>query len=80
MKHVFGDDRSEIETVRELCNDDSNIRAGARFVVLRQPDESDTRGDVIFDIFGLNRTRYWWHFNRGHTPSTRARSTAAEGA
>jgi hypothetical protein len=28
---------------------------------------SDTRGDIIFDIFRLSPQSYLWHFNRVYT-------------
>jgi hypothetical protein len=64
---VFVEDPSDIDRIRAVYADDGNIRSPACFVVVKQPDPSDTRGDVIFDIFRLNSHSYLWHFHRVYT-------------
>jgi hypothetical protein len=64
---VFVNDPSDIESIRAVFNDDENVQSPACFVVVKQPDPSDTRGDVIFDIFRLNAQSFLWHFNRVFT-------------
>jgi len=64
---VFIDDPSDIDSIRALYNDDANIHSPSCFVVVKQPDPSDDRGDVIFDIFRLNPQSLLWHFNRVYT-------------
>jgi hypothetical protein len=68
VRWAFVNDPSDIEAVRRVYNDDDTLRAPVCFVVVRQPDPSDARGDVIFDIFRLDSTSYLWHFNRVYTP------------
>ena len=65
---VFVQDPSQIEVVREVFNSDQNASSPACFVVVRQNDPSDDRGEVLFDIFRLNPTSYLWHFHRVYTP------------
>lgn len=64
---VFVNDPSDIESIRTIFNDDENVHSPTCFVVVRQPDPSDSRGDVIFDIFRLNSQSFLWHFNRVYT-------------
>lgn len=64
---VFIDDPSDIEQVRMVYNNDENTQSPCCFVVVKQPDASDTRGDIIFDIFRLNPESSLWHFNRVYT-------------
>ena len=68
VRYVFVNDPSDIEAVRRLYNDEENIRAPVCFIVVRQPDPTDDRGDIIFDIFRLSPQSYLWHFNRVYTP------------
>jgi hypothetical protein len=65
---VFVEDPSDLETVRAVYSSDENTNSPSCFVVVRQRDPSDSRGDVIFDIFGLSPESYLWHFNRVYTP------------
>lgn len=65
---IFVDDPSDVECIRAVFNDDENVQSPACFVVVKQPDPSDSRGDVIFDIFRLNAQSLLWHFNRVYTP------------
>ena len=67
-RFVFVEDPSDIETVRRIYNDEENLRVPTCFIVVRQPDPSETRGDIIFDIFRLSPVSYLWHYNRVYTP------------
>lgn len=78
VKYVFVDDPSDIEAIRNVFDDESNVRVPVCFIVVRQPDESDTRGDIIFDIFRLSPKSYLWHFYRVYTPPTQGSSAGAE--
>jgi hypothetical protein len=80
VKYVFVDDPSDIDAVRSVFNDDSNVRVPVCFVVVQQPDESETRGDVVFDIFRLSRKSYLWHFYRVYAPPTRGRGASVQEA
>jgi hypothetical protein len=60
-------DPSDIRAIRKVFNNEDNVKSPSCFVVVRQPDPSDDRGDVIFDIFRLNPQSYLWHFNRVFT-------------
>jgi hypothetical protein len=64
---VFVEDPSDIEDIRAIFNNDENVNSPSCFVVVKQPDPSDSRGDVIFDIFRLNSQSLLWHFNRVYT-------------
>jgi hypothetical protein len=64
---VFVEDPSDIERVRGIYADPENARSPSCFVVVKQPDPSETRGDVVFDIFRLSPKSYLWHFNRVYT-------------
>ena len=64
---VFVEDPSDVEQIRAVFLHDENVQSPGCFVVVRQPDPSDTRGDVIFDIFRLSPQSYLWHFNRVYT-------------
>ena len=68
VRFLFVDDPSDIEAIRRIYNDEANIQSPVSFVVVRQPDPSDDRGDVIFDIFRLSPESYLWHFYRVYTP------------
>jgi hypothetical protein len=68
---VFVDDPADLERIRAVYADDANTNSPACFVVVRQPDPSDDRGDIIFDIFRLSPQSYLWHFNRVYTPPRR---------
>jgi hypothetical protein len=65
---VFVEDPSDVESVRAVYSDEGNVKSPSCFVVVKQPDPNDTRGDVIFDIFRLSPESYLWHFNRVYTP------------
>jgi uncharacterized protein YnzC (UPF0291/DUF896 family) len=65
---LFLNDPSDIQAIRDVFNSEDNVKSPACFVVVRQPDPSDDRGDIIFDIFRLNPQSYLWHFNRVYTP------------
>jgi hypothetical protein len=67
-RFLFVEDPSDIEAVRRIYNDEGNIRIPTCFIVVRQPDASETRGDIIFDIFRLSPVSYLWHYNRVYTP------------
>ena len=64
---IFINDPSDIESVRAVYNNDENVQSPACFVVVRQPDPSESRGDIVFDIFRLNPQSLLWHFNRVYT-------------
>ena len=64
---VFVSDPSNIEQIRTIYNNDENVQSPTCFVVVKQLDPSETRGDIIFDIFRLNRQSFLWHFNRVYT-------------
>jgi len=64
---LFIDDPSDIQAIRKVFNDEGNVKSPSCFLVVRQPDPSDDRGDIIFDIFRLNPKSYLWHFNRVYT-------------
>ena len=64
---VFVNDPADIETIRAVFNDDENVQSPTCFVVVKQTDPSDSRGDIIFDIFRLNAQSLLWHFNRVYT-------------
>jgi hypothetical protein len=68
VRYVFANDPSDIEAIRRIYNDDANISAPVCFIVVRQPDPTDDRGDILFDIFRLSPQSYLWHFNRVYTP------------
>jgi len=71
---VFVSDPSNVESVREIYNNEANEQSPCCYIVVRQvqigPDGKryDTRGDVIFDIFRLTPESYLWHHNRVYTP------------
>ena len=68
---VYVEDPSNAESIRDIYANDQNIKSPTCFIVVRQPDPSDDRGEIIFDIFRLNRQSYLWHFNRVFTkPNT----------
>lgn len=64
---IFVKDPSDIEAIRSVYANDDNIKSPACYIVVTQPDPSDDRGDIIFDIFRLNPQSYLWHFNRVFT-------------
>ena len=71
---VFVSDPSEVQSLREIYNNEANAKTPACYVVVKQVQTSpggelyDTRGDVIFDIFRLSPESYLWHHNRVFTP------------
>jgi hypothetical protein len=67
-RFLFVDDPSDIESIRRIYNDEANVRSPVCFIVVRQPDPTDNRGDIIFDIFRLSPQSYLWHFYRVFTP------------
>jgi hypothetical protein len=64
---VFIEDPSDVESIRAVYSNDDNVRSPSCFIVVKQPDPGDTRGNVIFDIFRLSPQSYLWHFNRVYT-------------
>jgi hypothetical protein len=68
VKYCFVSDPSRIEDVRRIFNDESNAALAVCFIVVRQPDASETRGDIVFDIFRMSPESYLWHFYRVYTP------------
>ena len=67
VRFLFVDDPSDIGAIRSIYNDDANVAAPASFVIVKQPDPTDDRGDIIFDIFLMSPRSYLWHFNRVFT-------------
>ena len=67
-RFIFVDDPSDFASIRSVYEDETNARVPVCFVIVRQPDESDDRGEVIFDIFRLSPKSYLWHFHRVYTP------------
>jgi len=65
---VFVDDPADIDSIRAIYNNQANITSPVCYVVVRQPDSSDARGEVVFDIFKLSPKSYLWHHNRVYTP------------
>lgn len=65
---LFVNDPSDIQAIRHVFNSEDNVKSPSCFIVVKQPDLSDDRGDIIFDIFRLNPQSYLWHFNRVYTP------------
>jgi hypothetical protein len=61
-------DPSDIQSIRQIFNDGQNSALPMCFIVVKQPDPSDKRGDIIFDIFRMSAESYLWHFNRVFTP------------
>lgn len=68
VRFLFVDDPSDFGTVQRIFTDESNAQVPECFVVVKQPDESETRGDVVFDIFRMSPKSYLWHFYRVYTP------------
>ena len=68
LRWLFVDDPSDIEDIRRVYNDEANMQAPLCFIVVQQPDPSDERGDIIFDVFRLSPKSYLWHFHRVFTP------------
>lgn len=64
---VFIGDPADVESIRRVYASDENIQSPCCYIVVRQLDPSDTRGDIIFDIFRLNPQSFLWHFNRVYT-------------
>lgn len=69
VKFCFIQDPSNIDAIRRVFNDDANTEIPVCFIVVKQPDLSDDRGDIIFDIFRMSEQSYLWHFYRVFTPS-----------
>jgi hypothetical protein len=72
-RFCFVRDPSDIEAVRRIYNDEANAQAPVCFIVVRQPDPTDERGDIIFDIFRMSPVSYLWHFYRVYTPPKKRR-------
>jgi hypothetical protein len=68
VRWLFVSDPADIGTIRRIFNDEANVQAPLGFIVVRQPDGSDARGDIIFDVFRLSPESYLWHFYRVFTP------------
>jgi hypothetical protein len=68
VKFCFISDPSNIEAIRRIFNDDANAEIPVCFIVVTQPDLSDDRGDIIFDIFRMSEQSYLCHFFRVFTP------------
>ncbi len=72
VRFVFVEDPSDISAIRAIYNDEANVASPASFIIVKQPDPSDDRGDIVFDIFMMSPRSYLWHF---HRVFTRPRST-----
>jgi hypothetical protein len=72
VKFCFVPDPSDIEAIRRIFNDQENAYLPACFIIVTQPDPSDERNEIIFDIFKVSRQSYLWHFNRVFTPPRNA--------
>ncbi len=68
MKYCFVPDPSDITNIRRIFNDESNTEVPMCFLIVRQPDPSETRGAIVFDIFRMSPESYLWHFYRVYTP------------
>jgi hypothetical protein len=68
VKYCFVQNPSDIESIRRIYNDDANAAVPVCFIVVRQQDPSETRGDIVFDIFRMSPESYLWHFYRVYTP------------
>jgi len=68
VKYCFIQDPSDINSIRRIYNDETNASVPVCFIVVRQPDPSDSRGEIIFDIFRMSPQSYLWHFYRVYTP------------
>ncbi len=68
---VFVDDPGDIHRIRAVYNDDAHVASPTCYIVVRQPDPNDDRGEILFDIFRMNSESYLWHFNRVYTPPQR---------
>jgi hypothetical protein len=68
VRYIFVDDPSDFDAIRRIYTDDTNARIPLAFVIVKQPDESETRGETVFDIFRLSPKSYLWHFFRVFTP------------
>lgn len=64
---IFIEDPTNIEAIRSIYLNDKNVNSPSCYLVVRQNDPSDTRGDILFDIFRMNAQSYLWHFNRVFT-------------
>jgi hypothetical protein len=67
-KFCFVEDPSDIDAIRRIFNDEGNVSQPACYIVVRQHDPFEERGDIIFDIFRMSPESYLWHFNRVYTP------------
>jgi hypothetical protein len=67
VRFVFVDDPSDMSAIRAVYNDDANVASPASFIIVKQPDPTDDRGAVIFDIFMMSPRSYLWHFHRVFT-------------
>ena len=70
-RFIFVEDPSDFYAVRGVFLDESNATVPTCIVIVRQSDESETRGDIVFDIFRLSPKSYLWHFHRVYTPPAR---------
>jgi len=67
IRWIFIDDPAEIEIVREVFTNADNTASPCCYIVVKQNDPSDSRGDDIYDIFRMSPESYLWHFNRVYT-------------
>jgi hypothetical protein len=64
---AFLNDPADVDAVRAVFNSEENVQSPACFVVVRQDDPSESRGENVFDIFRLSPKSLLWHFHRVHT-------------
>ena len=69
-RFVFVNDPSDITVLRAIYNDEANVTSPVCYLIVRQHDPTDDRGDVIFDIFRMSQQSYLWHFHRVFTRQT----------
>jgi hypothetical protein len=68
VKFCFVQDPSDIEGIPQIFTDEENVSIPVCFIVVRQPDASEKRGDMIFDILRMNSDSNLWRFSRVYTP------------
>ncbi len=64
---VFVPDPGDLERIRAIYADAGHVSSPRCLVVVTRRDETDTRGDLVFDMFELSPRCYLSHFNRVFT-------------
>lgn len=75
-RFLFVEDPSDIDVIRAIYDDDANVSSPATFIIVKQPDPTDDRGDIVFDIFRMSPRSYLWHFHRVFTRARLGRPDA----